>query len=649
MKNKFTKILLICILFLVSSFAVTSVAYAMGNVVRDEEPATAENNFDEQGVDEGGDSGNSNPTPPPSTPEVTTETQTTSTTEATTEATTATQREQSNQAKTQKGKDSKESDSAGKVIAKPKTVTNSVEISKEIGDTLRVFFYSDAENLEVSCNLNDNPLALHRPVANWSNSGKNRICFVIDTKSSISQEKWEKIKNQIIQIQSKELLQNDSISIITTDKNGILDGSEQVEYTNVIPDADRLTTRLDEIIFDNETTNINKSLINVGEYLDVTTDDDTRSVIIAVTDGMIDAEMTASLKGRLTIYETPMYFIDAGDDSETSTRQLAASTTDGKTVDVSDTSVTDLYKHLTACKIAEFDLDPDRENAVYEMAFNFNTGSDEPETFKVNISLIGNKIYDETADSEEVATSGDATAGDATPGNAKGGEVTTEKPGNPGGSTKNPVKADDSGSSKKKIIVIILIAIFALILLAVILIIILKKKSGNKNAQDSLRQKEEARRNAERMFEEQETDRLTADEEQMRQIAQQLQQPVPQQAFRQQPSQPSQSGVSAKDKTTVGVPLIIELKSGGAVIDTINAKVDRSIIIGRSKICDIVINNENMSRQHLIIEYSDDSFYVQDLSTKNGTFFNGVRMTHKRRLEKGDVLKIGDLELIIRW
>jgi pSer/pThr/pTyr-binding forkhead associated (FHA) protein len=79
------------------------------------------------------------------------------------------------------------------------------------------------------------------------------------------------------------------------------------------------------------------------------------------------------------------------------------------------------------------------------------------------------------------------------------------------------------------------------------------------------------------------------------------------------------------------------------------AKVDRSIIIGRSKICDIVINNENMSRQHLIIEYSDDSFYVQDLSTKNGTFFNGVRMTHKRRLEKGDVLKIGDLELIIRW
>ena len=637
MKNKFTKILLICILFLVSSLVFTSVAYATGN---DEEPSPGVQGIDES---EGTEAPKEDPTEAPKEDptEAPKEDPTESPTEAPKEDTTATPKQQNNDAKTKKG--DTEAGDAGKVIEKPKTAANSVEVSREIGDVLRVFFYSDAEKLDVSCDLDGVPLNPYRSITKWSDTGKNRICFVIDTKSTISLEKWDKIKNQIISI--RESLKNDSISIITTNKNGGYDGSEDVEYKNVIPDAERLASRLDEISFDNDSTDFNKSLINVGEYLDVKTGDDTRSVIIAVTDGMIDTEMTASLKGRLTIYETPMYFVDAGDNSDNSPRPLAASATDGKTVDVSDTSITDLYKHLTECKIAEFELNPERENAVYEMAFNFNTGSEKPETSRIKISLMGNKIYDEPADIEEVATSGNATSNDAIEEDTEEKKLTTQDTGNTDDSSKKKEKSDDS----KKLIVIILIAIFALILIAVILIIILKKKSGNKNAQDSLRQKEEARRNAERMFEEQETDRLTADEEQMRQIAQQLQQPVPQQAFRQQPSQPSQAGVSAKDKTTVGVPLIIELKSGGAVINTINAKVDRSIIIGRSKICDIVINNENMSRQHLIIEYSDDSFYVQDLSTKNGTFFNGVRMTHKRRLEKGDVLKIGDLELIIRW
>ncbi len=601
MKNRCIKNLIILVLFLASCFAFTSVCYAMGNVVRDEEPATAEYNFDEQGIDEGGD----NQTITPST-------------EATTETTTAAPKEQNNQAKTQKGKDTKGSSDAGKVIAKPKTVTNSVEVSKEIGDTLRVFFYSDAENLDVSCDLDGNPLALQSPVAKWSEIGKNNICFVIDTKSSISKEKWDKIKEQIISIHENELLTNDSIYIITTYKDGVLDGSETVAYANASDTAeqmdvendfdeqgvdesekpvrsikDRLKDRLDEISFDNDSTNFNKSLINVGEYLDGFTDDDTRSVIIAVTDGEIETSMTASLKGRLTIYETPMYFIDAGDNSETGPRPLAESTTDGKTVDVSDTSVTELYKHLTECKIAEFDLDPDRENAVYEMAFNFNTSSNEPETFKVNISLMGNKMYEEPDDIEEVGTPGNATGGDA-----EGGGVTTGKPGN---STKPPVKSGDSESSTKKIIVIILIVIFVLIITIVIAIIVRKRKHVTR-----VKKKESFNQNS----------------------------------LREGP---------IYNNTNIGIPIILDVISGDSITKEIHINVDGSLIVGSSEISDLKIDEPSMSNQHFVLAYDGMDFFIMDLESKNGTFLNGERINGQRKLEKNDKIKAGVLDIVVRW
>ena len=108
-------------------------------------------------------------------------------------------------------------------------------------------------------------------------------------------------------------------------------------------------------------------------------------------------------------------------------------------------------------------------------------------------------------------------------------------------------------------------------------------------------------------------------------------------------------GYTISAATSPGVPIIIDVYKNGSIINSIKANVDSSLILGRDSICDVVINNENLSGQHLVIEYSDDSFYVQDLDTTNGTYFNGIKMTHKRRLEKNDRLKIGEMELVIRW
>ena len=108
-------------------------------------------------------------------------------------------------------------------------------------------------------------------------------------------------------------------------------------------------------------------------------------------------------------------------------------------------------------------------------------------------------------------------------------------------------------------------------------------------------------------------------------------------------------GYTISAATSPGVPIIIDVYKNGSIINSIKSNVDSSLILGRDSICDVVINNENLSGQHLVIEYSDDSFYVQDLDTTNGTYFNGIKMTHKRRLEKNDRLKIGEMELVIRW
>ena len=87
----------------------------------------------------------------------------------------------------------------------------------------------------------------------------------------------------------------------------------------------------------------------------------------------------------------------------------------------------------------------------------------------------------------------------------------------------------------------------------------------------------------------------------------------------------------------------------GSVLKNINTKINSSIIMGRSDLCDIYIDDATMSRQHFVIEYFDDEFYVQDLDTTNGTRLNGDKLKHKRRLEREDVITAGSLDIALRW
>jgi hypothetical protein len=55
--------------------------------------------------------------------------------------------------------------------------------------------------------------------------------------------------------------------------------------------------------------------------------------------------------------------------------------------------------------------------------------------------------------------------------------------------------------------------------------------------------------------------------------------------------------------------------------------------------------DEFASAQHARVEARGDGLWVEDLGSTNGTFVNGARVTTPRKLQPGDVLRVGQTDL----
>ena len=73
---------------------------------------------------------------------------------------------------------------------------------------------------------------------------------------------------------------------------------------------------------------------------------------------------------------------------------------------------------------------------------------------------------------------------------------------------------------------------------------------------------------------------------------------------------------------------------------------DGRIMIGRSNKAEIRIADETVSARHAVIdgvrneENGDIDYFIQDLSSANGTYVSGRRVRRKR-LKDGDIVKVG--------
>jgi pSer/pThr/pTyr-binding forkhead associated (FHA) protein len=71
-----------------------------------------------------------------------------------------------------------------------------------------------------------------------------------------------------------------------------------------------------------------------------------------------------------------------------------------------------------------------------------------------------------------------------------------------------------------------------------------------------------------------------------------------------------------------------------------------TMIVGRSRDCDIVLDNLGVSRMHAELGFDNGEFVVDDLGSANGSVLNGTRV-EKASLGDGDVLQIGKFQLHI--
>ncbi|MFZ2880240.1 MAG: FHA domain-containing protein, partial [Phototrophicaceae bacterium] len=67
------------------------------------------------------------------------------------------------------------------------------------------------------------------------------------------------------------------------------------------------------------------------------------------------------------------------------------------------------------------------------------------------------------------------------------------------------------------------------------------------------------------------------------------------------------------------------------VLDGPNANhaysIDKSeVVIGREDTCDIVLNERQISREHVRIFESDGRFFIEDKGSRNGTWINGKKL-----------------------
>lgn len=67
---------------------------------------------------------------------------------------------------------------------------------------------------------------------------------------------------------------------------------------------------------------------------------------------------------------------------------------------------------------------------------------------------------------------------------------------------------------------------------------------------------------------------------------------------------------------------------------------DEELLIGREENCDIPLPDRQVSRNHARIFWENDSYYIEDLNSKNGTHLNGEDVVGIARLEDGDEIQI---------
>ena len=101
-------------------------------------------------------------------------------------------------------------------------------------------------------------------------------------------------------------------------------------------------------------------------------------------------------------------------------------------------------------------------------------------------------------------------------------------------------------------------------------------------------------------------------------------------------------GSMAERKTVV-----FQVKGRG---DEVRMTIKNSMIVGRSKSCNLSFNDPTMSRQHFALTVRNGKILIMNLSKSSYTMVNEVKLTDAEKpLQSGDRIRAGQTELMIKW
>jgi pSer/pThr/pTyr-binding forkhead associated (FHA) protein len=78
---------------------------------------------------------------------------------------------------------------------------------------------------------------------------------------------------------------------------------------------------------------------------------------------------------------------------------------------------------------------------------------------------------------------------------------------------------------------------------------------------------------------------------------------------------------------------------------TIELESGLSVVIGRDASCEVVLEDPLTSRRHATISVLSDAIVLEDCSSTNGVYLNGVRIFGSALLRAGDSILIGATQL----
>ena len=70
----------------------------------------------------------------------------------------------------------------------------------------------------------------------------------------------------------------------------------------------------------------------------------------------------------------------------------------------------------------------------------------------------------------------------------------------------------------------------------------------------------------------------------------------------------------------------------------------RRVVLGRSRECDIQVEDPNVSRRHAELRQEGSTYWIVDLDSTNGIEVNGRRVK-RAKLDPGDIFTVGSTDV----